>query len=57
MMKFSQIEIGDLFNTNLSRWVKTSDTEAICVWEGTFKLGEIHHFNDESEIVILWSGK
>ena len=54
-MTFGAILIGDMFNTMTARWVKTSDTEAICVMSGMILLGEITEFKPDTQIVLLWS--
>ena len=54
-MTFEKISIGALFNTQIARWVKTSSTEAICVWSAIYPLGKIIEFEPETEIVVLWS--
>lgn len=55
MYHFSQLCIGDMFNTKPARWVKVSETEAICVLSGVFPLGTIREFTDEQSIILLWS--
>lgn len=52
---FGRICIGDMFNTKAARWVKTSETEAICVMSAVHKLGSIHPFSADADIVLLWS--
>ena len=54
-MEFGKICIGDMFNTKVARWVKTSETEAICVMSSIFSIGYIHSFGTKEPIVLLWS--
>lgn len=54
-MRFGDLYIGDMFNTMVGRYVKTSETEAICVMSAIDKLGQICTFNDSTNIVVLWS--
>lgn len=55
MYTFQEICVGDLFNTKAARWVKVSDTDAICVMSAVHPLGEIRSFNSDMDIVLLWS--
>ncbi len=55
MWKFSDLLIGDMFNTLPARWVKISPTQAICVMSGAIQLGSIRTIPDETEIILLWS--
>lgn len=52
---FGQILIGDMFNTKVARWVKTSETHAICVMSGVFDIGIFKQFSQQESIVLLWS--
>lgn len=56
MLSFGELDIGDMFNTKTSRWVKTDPDHAICVTYGKFELGTILEFQyDDTNIVVLFS--
>jgi hypothetical protein len=55
MIKFSNLAIGDMFNTKEARWVKVTETEAIVVMSSILTIGRIHPFSDERSIVVLYS--
>lgn len=52
---FGDLCLGDLFNTKAARWVKTSETEAICVMSALIGLGQIVPFDLARDVVLLWS--
>lgn len=52
---FGELCVGDLFNTKAARWVKTSESEGICVMSGLVALGKVRTFDKEIEVVLLWS--
>lgn len=52
---FGQILIGDMFNTKSARWVKTNETNAICVMSSLFDIGSFQKFDPKESIVLLWS--
>lgn len=53
---FGDLCIGDLFNTKAARWVKTSESEAICVMSALIPVGRISPFDiGRNDIVLLWS--
>jgi len=55
-MKFSELSIGDMFNTKPARYVKVSDTEAMVVMSGIFEVGSKHNFeNYKSDVIVLYS--
>lgn len=54
-MNFGDIVEGDMFNTMAARWVKTSETQAICVWSALVSLGEIHEFSPDTAVIVLFS--
>lgn len=55
MYTFEDIGIGDLFNTRAGRWVKTSDTQGLCVMSTMLTVGSVHPFLGHQEILLLWS--
>ena len=55
MFRFEQLCIGDMFKTIIARWVKTSDSDAICVFSCVAVVGEKINFNPKREVVLLWS--
>ena len=57
MMYFSELCIGDMFNTKVARWVKINDYQAICVQSGLIKLGSIQDFNQQQDVVLLYSSQ
>lgn len=58
MITFKELSIGDMFNTMSGRWVKISDTEAICVMSSLFDIGSAKVFRSEwSDMVILYRAK
>ena len=46
-----------MFNVKVARFVKTSDTEAIVVMPGVFKLGEIKTFEPDEGVIVLYSSR
>lgn len=52
---FSDLLLGDMFNTKVARWVKTSDKSAICVLSSCVFVGDIHVFQPETQVVLLYS--
>lgn len=56
-MKFSDIVEGDMFNTMAARWVKTSETQAICVWSALIPLGAIEEFSPDAQVIVLYSAR
>lgn len=55
---FSDLNLGDMFNTKIARFVKVSNNEAIVVMSGVLTTGEITKFPDDYIInEILFSNK
>lgn len=55
MFKFEDLCIGDMFNTLTARWVKISETEAICVMSATVRIGNITSFPSDFNVLVLYS--
>lgn len=55
MFKFEDLCIGDMFNTLAARWVKISETEAICVMSATVRIGNITSFPSDFNVLVLYS--
>jgi hypothetical protein len=58
VITFGDLNVGDLFNTKVARWVKTGDTMAIVVVCGVsfaFDVGEKHVIANGQEVILLWS--
>lgn len=53
---FGKLIIGDMFNTAVARWVKTSEDAAICVMSSLYPLGKISHFELNENVIVLYSG-
>lgn len=56
-MRFDQLDWGDLFNTKTARWVKVSDTEAICVMSGVHPIGEVSVIPADFDVIVLWTAR
>lgn len=56
MTKFNELNIGDMFNSMIARYVKTDDKHAIVVMSSMLDIGTIMEFSDE-EVIVLWSSK
>ena len=54
MIKFSNLSIGDMFNVMIGRYLKISDTEAICVMRGIHEIGKIKPFSYDTEVIPLY---
>lgn len=55
MYKFSQLMVGDMFNTKAARWVKYSGNKALCVMSSVVVVGSLRKFSDKEDIVVLYS--
>lgn len=53
--KFSDLRIGDMFNTVTSRWVKVSEKEAMVVMSSMLELGYKINIPDTISIIVLYS--
>jgi len=51
---FEDIGIGGLFNSQIARCVKTSDSEAIVVMDGALKVGAKIQFKPDDPCLLLW---
>ena len=52
---FGNICVGDMFHTDIARWVKINDKEAISVMSQVCSNGTIKKFENESQIDLIWS--
>lgn len=52
---FCQLQIGDMFNTLSGRWVKISDTRAICVMDGVMEIGDSFKFLNDTPVIPLYT--
>lgn len=55
MYTFSQLCIGDMFNTKAARWVKISTGQAICVMGGFVPVGNVQTIDNDEPVIVLWS--
>ena len=57
MIVFSDLSVGDTFNTMVARWAKTSGHMAEVVM-GTvpeFEVGTRYVFRGDQEVILIWS--
>lgn len=57
MKMFSELAVGDMFNTMAVRAVKISENEAIVVltMHPNLKVGDRIEYGPSDEVVLLWS--
>lgn len=55
MYTFGQLRVGDMFNTKPTRWVKTTDSYAVCVMSAIHLVGQQFAFKLSEEVIVLWS--
>lgn len=53
--KFSQLCIGDMFNSTKARWVKVDKRCAIVVMSGLYNIGVVMQIDDDPEVTVLYS--
>ena len=53
-IKFSQLDVGDMFNTLVCRYVKKNEHHAIVVVDGIYDIGDIHDIDDSILIIPLY---
>ena len=51
-MTFKDFSFGDMFNTKAARWVKISETRAICVMSSLVEIGSVEVFGSERDDLI-----
>ena len=54
MFEFKELQVGDMFNTKIDRYVKITDDKAITVFH---MLGDIVDFPPDFEVLVLYSAK
>jgi len=54
-MAFKDLQIGDMFNINSGRFVKISDSRAICVMSSIHSVGKVITFLNDTEVIVLYS--
>jgi hypothetical protein len=54
-MKFCELEIGDMFNLPVGRYVKCGNTSAILVMSAVFPIGANHCMNQDTEVIPLYT--
>lgn len=54
---FGDLDIGDMFNTKLARFVKIDDECAIAVMSTIIPIGNIRPFDDDCEVIPLYKAK